>query len=235
MKTRSFVARLSALAYVTFGVCTVNAEDKAPPLPWLVSGAHMYQVGVAWNDEALKLLPAGLKATAERTGGINIYQAPKGYGLSPYQAGYVWIDVEGHDSADGAKGRYIMQGGVGPEKSQAALRALFQSDIVPGGTQLEDGGVKRATGIRNGQSWAQIEIKSSGECQPVAGTFNYPISGSEMIQIPYTGEACKAEPGSAKLTLPQGEKGAALQPAKLLWAAELRDTNFAFTKPVAMK
>jgi hypothetical protein len=235
MKTRAFVAHVSTLACITFGVCTANAQDKAPPLPWLVSGGHHYLVGVTWNEEALKLLPPGLKATPERTGAINIYQAPNGYGVSPYQSGYIWIDVEGHDSADGTKGRYIMKAGVGPEKTQAAFKTLFQGDIVSGGTQLEDGDVKRATGIRNGEAWVQVEIKSNGECQQAAGTLNYPISGSQMIQIPYAAEACKAEPVSAKLMLPQGEKGAALQPAKLLWAAELRDTRFALTTPIVMK
>ena len=48
-------------------------------------------------------------------------------------------------------------------------------------------------------------------------------------------EACNAEPVSAKVKLPEGEKGAGLQPIKLLWAAELRDTRFALTNPVAMK
>ena len=59
----------------------------------------------------------------------------------------------------------------------------------------------------------QIEIKTNGECQPAAGSLTYPISGSQMIQIPYVAEACKAV--SAKVTLPQGEKGGGLQPTKL--------------------
>jgi len=214
---------------------SVSAEDKAPPPPYLVSGGHHYLVGVTWNEEALKLLPPALKATPERTGAINIYQAPQGYGLSPYQSGYAWIDVEGHDSADGTKARYIIKAGIGPEKTYAALSALFRIDAAPGGTQLEDGDVKRGTGIRNGQPWVQVEIKTSGGCQSVAGTLNYPISGSQMIQIPYAAEACAAEPVSATVMLPEGEKGAGLQPTKLLWAAELRDTRFAFTFPVAMK
>ncbi len=41
--------------------------------------------------------------------------------------------------------------------------------------------------------------------------------------------------GAAKVMLPEEEKGAGLQPNKLLWAADLRDTRFAFTNPVAMK
>jgi hypothetical protein len=214
---------------------STHAQDKAPPPPYLISGGHHYLVGVTWNEEALKLLPAGLKATPERTGAINIYQAERGYGVSPYQSGYAWIDVEGHDSADGTKARYILKSGIGPENSYVALSALFRSDAVLGGTQLEDGDVKRGIGIRKGQPWVQIEIKSSGECQPVAGTLNYPISAAQMIQIPYAAEACTAEPVSAKIMLPNGEKGAALQPTKLLWAAELKDTRFAFTNPVTMK
>ena len=139
------------------------------------------------------------------------------------------------DSADGTKARYILKGGIGPDRAHAALSALFRADAVPGGTQLEDGDVKRGIGVRNGQQWVQIEIKAKGECQSVSGTLNYPISASQMIQIPYAAEACGAEPVSATVTLPQGEKGAGLQPTKLLWAAELRDTRFAFTFPVAMK
>ena len=225
-----------AAACLTCGLIgSVTAQDKAPPPPYLISGGHHYVVGVTWNEEAFKLLPPGLKATPERTGAINIYQATQGYGVSPYQSGYAWIDVEGHDSADGTKARYIMKAGIGPEKSHAALRALFRADAAPGGTQLEDGDVKRGIGIRNGQPWVQIEIKTNGECQPAAGTLNYPISASQMIQIPYVAEACNAEPVSAKVMLPEGEKGAGLQPTKLLWAAELRDTRFALTNPVAMK
>ena len=214
---------------------SVSAQDKAPPLPYLVSGGHHYVVGVTWNEAALKLLPPGLKATPERTGAINIYQAAKGYGISPYESGYAWIDVEGHDSADGTKARYIMKAGIGPEKSHAALSSLFRADAALGGTQLEDGDVKRGIGIRNGQPWVQVEIKTTGECQSAAGTLNYPISGSQMIQIPYAAEACAAEPVSAKVMLPEGEKGAGLRPTKLLWAAELRDSRFALTNPVAMK
>src|SRR5262249_806450 len=230
-------ARTAALGVVFFTAVGANAQDKAPPPPYCISGGHHDHVGVTWNEEALKLLPPGLKATPERTGAINIYQAENGYGISPYQSGYAWIDVEGHDSADGTKARYILKAGIGPEKSHAALSALFRADAVPGGTQLEDNGdVKRGIGIRNGRPWVQIEIKSTTECQSAAGTLNYPISASQVIQILYVaGSACKAEPVSAKVMLPEGEKGGGLQPVKLLWAAELHDTRFAFTNPVAMK
>lgn len=183
----------------------------------------------------MQLLPAGLKATAERTGAINIYQAAGGYGISPYQSGYAWIDVEGHDSADGTKGRYIMKAGVGPERTQVAMKNLFQGDVAPGGTQLQDGDTWRGTGMRNGQPWVEVEIKGSNECQQAAGTLNYPISSSKMVQIPYAAEVCKAEPVSAKVMLPAGEKGGKLQPAKLIWAVELKDSRFALTSPTAMK
>ena len=50
------------------------AQDKAakPSPPYLVSGGHHYLVGVTWNEEAAKLLPAGLKITPERSGSINL-------------------------------------------------------------------------------------------------------------------------------------------------------------------
>lgn len=224
--------KLLALTLAGFSFASVAQDKAAPPPPYIASGGHHYVVGVVWNEEALKLLPSGLKATPERTGAINIYQMPAGYGPMPYQSGYVWIDVQGHDSADGTKGRYIMKAGVGPEVTQVAFKRLFGGDIALGGTQLEEG---RATGIRNGQPWVQIEVKPSTECQDAGGTLNYPISASQMIQIPYLAEACKAEPVSATITLPQGEKGAGLKPEKLIWAVELKNTRFALTNPVTMK
>jgi hypothetical protein len=70
--------------------------------------------------------------------------------------------------------------------------------------------VKRATGVRNGQPWVQVEIRAMASVSKQPGTLNYPISGSQTIQIHYAAEACIAEPVSAKLMLPQGEKGDAL-------------------------
>ncbi len=213
------------------------AQEQATKLspPYLVSGGHHYIVGVVWNGEAVKLLPAGLRITPERTGGINLVSdAAYNYDMRPYQVGYIWIDVEGHDSADGSKARYILKAG---HTAAAPIKALWKGngDIVPGDVRLEGGEVKRGTSTRNGKEWIAVTIKSSDECQKVAGTLNYVVTAEEMIQIPWASMGCKAEPVSARLSLPEGENGAGLQPDKLLFAVEAKDSRYALTLPVPMK
>ena len=65
----------------------------------------------------------------ERTGGINIYYSPRGYGAAPYQSGYGWIDLAGNDAADGSKARFIFRAGVGPTENRVrpSVDALFHS------------------------------------------------------------------------------------------------------------
>ena len=55
------------------------------------------------------------------------------------------------------------------------------------------------------------------------------------LPIPWAGTGCKAEPVSAKLSLPEGENGAGLQPVKLLFAVEVKDSRYALTLPVPVK
>ena len=225
-----------AVALVCASVASV-AQDKAtkPSPPYLISRAHHYIVGVVWNEEAVKLLPAGVRSTPERTGGINLVSdGTYNYDSRPYRVGYIWIDVEGHDSADGSKARYIPKAG---HTAAAPIKALWKGngDIVSGDVRLEDGGVKRGTSTRNGKEWIEVTIKGSDECQEVAGTLNYLVTAQEMIQIPWAGTGCKAEPVSAKISLTAGENGAGLQPIKLLFAVEAKDSRYALTLPVPVK
>lgn len=225
-----------AVALVCASVASV-AQDKAtkPSPPYLISRAHHYIVGVVWNEEAVKLLPAGLRIAPERTGGINLVsEGTYNYDSRPYHVGYIWIDVEGHDSADGSKARYIPKAG---HTAAAPIKALWNGngDIVPGDVRLEDGDVKRGTSTRNDKEWIEVTIKSSDECQEVAGTLNYLVTAQEMLQIPWASTGCKAEPVSAKLSLPEGENGAGLQPVKLLFAFEAKDSRYALTLPVPTK
>jgi len=113
-----FVVGLSASVSISMA-----AEGDIPALPWQMAGNNHVLVGVVWNDAVLNLIPKGLTPVPERTGGINIYYSPRGYGASPYQSGYGWIDLAGNDAADGSKARYIFRAGVGPtEKITSAFQ-----------------------------------------------------------------------------------------------------------------
>lgn len=232
------------LAAVLAQYCAnVTAAERIPAPPFQIAGSNHVIVGVAWQEsEIAKMLPPGVKAVPGATGAINIYQASKGYGISPYQAAYFFVDIEGYDSADGTKGRWMLQGVYGPEeKVSAAIREFLAWPVRIGSSKVETRGqMKRAMGVLNGETFLTVDIKPSNEpCQGVAGTLNYaavhPRTGQIFVtQIPYAGDMCKAEPVAVKITAPAGDPFDALQPAKVLWAVEFKNGSFAFTRPLAM-
>lgn len=237
----SLVARTTIVAGLAFGASAAMAADgDIPPLPWQMAGNNHVVVGVVWNDAVLKLIPKGLTPVPERTGGINIYQSPRGYGVGPYQSGYGWIDLAGNDAADGSKARYIFRAGVGPDKVAEAFRQIWGSAVRSGGTRLESkGDVMQATGTMGGKTWGTVQIKSSDKCQNAAGTLNYLIpaaDGSRLsrMQIAWSSVFCPAELLSAEISFPESD-AAAVKPEKLLWAGEMREAAFSFTQPLALK
>ena len=240
MKSRMTVGMVFAAGMV-LNAAAGAAEGELPGLPWQMAGNNHVLVGVVWNEEVLKIVPKGLSATPERTGGINIYHSPRGYGAAPYQSGYGWIDLAGQDAADGSKARYIFRAGVGPtENITKAFTSIWGSGIRSGGTRLESsGGTLQATGMMNGKVWGAVTIKTSDQCGNAGGTLNYFIpsaDGSKIskMQIPFSTIACGAEPVSAEINFPDADI-AGVKPEKLLWAAELREAAFGFTQPVAWK
>ena len=79
-------------------------------------------------DEAAirKALPPGIEPVKGMTGGINIYSAERGYPMGPYSAVYFYVDIEGFDSPEGIKGRWMLAGAYGPQaKTSAALKAFY--------------------------------------------------------------------------------------------------------------
>jgi hypothetical protein len=211
------------------------AEGDIPGLPWQMAGNNHVLVGVVWNEAVLKLIPKGLTAVPERTGGINIYYSPRGYGASPYQSGYGWIDLAGQDAADGSKARLIFRAGVGPtEKITEAFQKIWGPAVRHGSTKLESmGEIKQATGMIDGKPWGIVKVKTSDKCQDAAGTLNYFIPQQAQIkrmQIPWAAVFCAGEPVSAEINFPDAE-AAGVKPEKLLWAGEARENAFNFTAP----
>lgn len=236
---------ISAIAALTLGWKAAHAQQAAsspPEPPYQISGTHHIMIGVIWDEATLKkLLPAGVKPVKDLTGAFNLYKASGGYGISPYTSAYAWADVEGFDSADGTKGRWMLAGVYGPSQATTiATRDIMGFPTRNGITEMEETtqGL-RAVGSVNGQPVVIAEVKSSPlPCQPIAGTLNYPvqIKGQIMVnQIPYSGSGCGAEAVSLKIVAPAGDPFASLAPAKMTWAAEFRNGAFAFLRPVAKR
>jgi hypothetical protein len=216
-----------------------HAQDKAPPPPYQIAGTNHVIIGVVWDEAAIrKALPRGITPVKEMSGGINIYQAEKGYGIAPYQSTYFWADVEGFDSPDCSKGRWMLAGVYGPqEKTPAALKEYYGFPVRVGTSRFESTAEgKRAIGTANGQDFITAEIKSVPECGPAAGLLNYPgLSGKTgqvvVNEIPFVGDFCKAEPVSVNVNAPAGDPFSAFPIAKVVWAGEFKNGSFSFSPP----
>jgi hypothetical protein len=233
---------ISLLAGTALAVASApaKAEEKIQPPPYQMAGSNHVIVGVVWEEAAIrKALPPGIEPVKGMTGGINIYSVERGYVIGPYSAAYFWVDIEGFDSPEGIKGRWMLVGAYGPQpKTSAALRTYYGLPLRPGSARLEptaDG--KRAIGTVNGQDLVTTEIKSvPGSCEAAAILLNYVSLSPETEQvivnkIPVVGDSCKAEPVSAKVTAPSGDPFSAYPISKVIGAAEFRNGSLSFSVP----
>jgi hypothetical protein len=235
-------AMMAVMALVTMaGSAVAQADDgKVPPPPWQVHVSDYLIVGVVWNEATLrKALPPGIKAVAGMTGGIAVYKSDGGYGISPYDSAYGYVDIEGFDTAQGTKGRWILQGMYGPdEKVAAAIRGAYGWSVRAGAvTFTETARGRRGVASIGGRDVLDVELNLSAlPCSPVGGINHY-VAGTAakpvVNQIPFTGQWCGGEPVKANVVAPADDPFAALVPAKIIWAGEFRDGAIAFTRPVA--
>jgi hypothetical protein len=186
----------------------VRAADPMQPPPYEVAGASGVGISVVWDADAIrKALPPGIEPAKGMTGGINIYAAERGYVIAPYSAAYFYVDVEGFDTPEGAKGRWMLAGVYGPQSRTVDALKASGFPVRSGTSRSEptaDG--KRVAGTVNGKDFVSAEIKSvPGSCQPAAALLHYltlsPDSERVVVtKIPVTLDACKAELVSAKVT-----------------------------------
>nr|WP_294546471.1 hypothetical protein [uncultured Rhodopila sp.] len=219
---------------------TSKAEEKIQPPPYEVAGGNFEILGVVWDEAAIrKALPPGIKPVNGMTGGINIYSVERGYGIGPYSAAYFWVDIEGFDSPEGIKGRWMLAGVYGPQpNTSAALKAYYGLPVRPGSTRVEptaDG--KRAVATVDGHDAITAEIKSvPGSCEAAAISLNYESLSPEtkqvsVLKIPFVGDSCKAEPVSVKITAPPGDPFSAYPILKVVGVSDVKNGSFAFTVP----
>jgi len=94
-------------------------------------------------------------------------------------------------------------------------------------------------GTLAGQEVVQMVVTPKPDtCKAGAGTLNYPgqLATSHaivVVQIPYVGELCEADPVSVDITAPADDPLSKLKPVKILGAFVLKNFAFAFPRPVA--
>ena len=241
MKSRACWLYVSAFTLsAVFTSVTSKAEEKIQPPPYEVAGMNGVSIGVVWDEAAIrKALPHGIEPAKGMTGGINIYSAERGYVIGPYSAAYFYADVEGFDSPEGIKGRWMLAGVYGPQpKTSDALKTFYGAPVRPGTARFEptaDG--KRAIGTVNGQDFITAEFKSvPGSCQAAAVLLNYVVLPPETEQlavnrIPVTMDSCKAELVSAKVTAAADDPFATYPISKFTGVAEFKNGSAAIFPP----
>lgn len=223
------------------GSAAAQAQDgKVPPPPWQVHVGDYLIVGVVWNEAAIrKALPPGIKPAADMSGGIAVYKSDGGYGISPYDSAYGFVNVEGFDTAQGSKGRWILQGLYGPEeKVAAAIRAAYGWAVRAGEVTLtETMQGRRGVAKVGGREVLDVEVNLHAVPCSAVGGINHYVSGTAakpiVNQIPFAGQWCGADPVKANVVAPADDPFAAFVPTKIIWAGEFRDGAIAFTRPVA--
>jgi hypothetical protein len=229
---------------LAFAAAPAKAEEKIQPPPYQLAGGNGVTVNIVWDEAAIrKALPPGIEPVKGMTGGINIYSVERGYVIGHYSAAYFWVDIEGFDTPEGIKGRWMLAGVYGPQpKTSAALESYNWLPVRPGSSRLEvtaDG--KRAVGTVNGQDFVTAEIKTvPGSCEPAAILLNYVVQSPDTKQlgvnrIPVVTDGCKAELVSAKVTAASGDPFSAYPISKVVGASEFRNASFAFTSPQPAK
>jgi hypothetical protein len=243
---------LAALGLLSGGA--VHAQGfAAPPSfdplyanpPWLQTNVDEYMVTVFEADRAAiqALLPAGIRPAASNTVGLSHYIVREGAGLAPYEATYLFAEVEGFDDPSGGKGRWVLWGLYSPDRVVVALRDIMGIAIRVGTTKIDVSGRRmRGAGSRDGKVVLASEISLKGDGPaPAGGVLHYPalrvrptvhgtLANSELVlsRLPWHAKLQMADPVSVTLDFPAEHPLRKLEPKKLLYAYTGKDVNWMF-------
>lgn len=218
----------------------MTAAESCPPPPYQMADTDHVLLEVTWEPQAVcAALPPGIEPVAALTGGINLYSAPRAYLIGPYTSAYFWVDIEGMDSPEGVKGRWMLAGVYGPrEVTSAALRHWYGLPVRNGTVRFEaTAGGRRAIASRDGHDVIRAEIRAgSAPATPAAALLRYPgrneRTGAIAVNvIPFVADVRPAELVSLAIDAPADDPFARFRVASVLAALEVRNGAFAFSRP----
>lgn len=246
----SFALACAAVLSAPAGAAdTFSAAPAFDPLypnpPYLQTNVDEYMVIVWEADRAAieALLPPGIRPAASNAVGMSHYVVKEGAGLAPYEASYVFAEVEGMDDPGGGKARWFLWGLYSPDRAVAALREVMGFAPRLGTTKVTESGKRmRGAGSRDGKEILTSEIQNKGDAAAVGGTLHYgalrnvptmmgnATASSEVVMHPisWTAKVTMADPVSVKINLPDNHPLRKLEPKKLLYGYSGRDVNFVF-------
>lgn len=206
--------------------------------PFLIAGGDGLEVGMSFDETTVRAtLPEGLEPAEGFTGGIDIYTAPIGWGIGPYTAGYLWLDLA-IASPDGTAARYMVHGYYG--HGFLDLASLRQPVAEVGSGILEEAGdTMTATAGPNGAGALKAVLTTDpAKCATnVVGMGDYvwnSASGFTVMHIPtFAATACEATVVSAEVLDPAAFAG--LKPTAILWGATWHNGAAAFAPAEPLK
>ena len=236
MRRALFIASILVMA-LAMPVAAQQKEATVPRPPYLLTqGEHLIILFEAEESALKSLLPAGIKPAAGNVVGLNMYHTGPVVGLSPYTASYLWINVDGFDSPDGTKGRWMVQGWYGPEPVPSAFKNYGGLPVQLGVTHYErDGNRVHAVLSTDGANLidATMTLKEAKPA-PAGGVLNYLALGRNLAQhgssavvvnrIPFAGEIVPATPVSIDFQFRDTDAAKALKPKRLLDALSVKGT-----------
>lgn len=195
------------------------AQEALPPGPYQLTGLTFATIGATFDPQAVKAaLPPNVEAVDGFTGGFNLYTAPNGWGLAPFSAGYIWVDVKGHEGTMGPA-RYFLAAFY----SDKAFEWLAPLGVAEGSvTHENEAGVVTSAVVVGGSPAITISLETNdATCAPISGVNHY-LAGpgadglsALMFLVPFTETFCEAKPLSVDISAPAL---AAFKPLSLQWA-----------------
>jgi hypothetical protein len=192
--------------------------------PSIMRGNQHIIIGITLDEAAVRAaLPAGLEPAEGMTGGLNVYTSQGSDTVAPYTRSYVWVDLAGHDSVTGSKGRFILW--VADSGDTAAMEHLGYLGALGMTALSRDGKSMTGTTTVDGKDIMKVQIALGDDaCGEAAGSLNYPsrLDGAGpmvLTQYVWSAEAvCGATPVSADFVVDGGHALSKFAPTSLNWA-----------------
>lgn len=176
-----------------------GSSYDVPRPPYNLKTIRIVSIGGTFEPSlGRRLMLGGLEPTADCSGGFLAYAADHGWGIAPYTAFFLWLDVEGHDSESGAKGRLIRLGWFS-DRAGTAFHTFFNRNITHGRSyERHDGDAIIATAGPGESQTLRMTIRPFGPAVPYVGVHNYfgedEAGGLNLYSASFTFPVMEAEP-----------------------------------------
>lgn len=210
--------------------------DHAGP-PYLVQATDFLVTGAVFDRKAAQAaLPHGLEVSDAATGLISIYSAPLGWGLAPYSACFVGIEVKDHEAPDGSPAFFMAEGWYSG-RAGTIMHENYNCRLGPGEVRhWRRDDVLGAEAGPPGRPLVAAELRPTVTDAPVtSGIHHYIGIGPEadltIYSVSFTGRFLEAE--SLRLDIGPGASPLlrSLRPISIPFCFHIPDLPLTFSPP----